>query len=157
MTEQEITEKIKEKNIEYRGLATKLNSLRNEINDLYTKREEVMMQDFFDYAELGTTIQIGKRCWLSGNPNGEYLKKLKEKNRREKGGLSGFSLPEGDVIEIIKINKKSINIKIKKGEVNPTYRIDRVLLCKSLMRDEEFKKRVETTAKRKSILDEILN
>lgn len=157
MTEQEITEIINQKNTEYRELSMKLNSIRNEVNDLHTKREEIIMQDFFDYAEIGTTIQIGKRCWLYGNPNGEYLKKLKEKNKSEKGGQSGFSLTEGDVIEIIKINKKSINIKIKKGEVNPTYRIDRVLLSKSLMRDEEFKKRVETTAKRKSILDEILN
>ena len=116
-----------------------------------------MMQDFFDYAELGTTISIGKRCWLHGNPNGDYLKDLKEKNKREKGGERGFSLAEGDDIEIIKINKKSINIKLKKGDVNPTYRVDRVLLCRNLMKDEGFKKRVETTAKRKSILDEILN
>lgn len=167
MTEQEITNKIAEKNKEYREIATKLGCLRTEINNLYEKREEMMMQSFFDYAEIGTTIEIGRRIWLSGNPNGEFLKNLKEKNSREKGGVSSINFFPGDIIEVIKINKKSINIKItKKHKIslgnttveypNSTYRIDRIQLCRSLMKDEEFKKRVETTAKRKSILDELL-
>lgn len=170
MTEEEITQKIVEKNKEFKEISSKLNSIRSEINELHEKREEVITQSFFDYAEIGTTINIGKRSWLAGNPNGYYLKKLKEKNSREKGGLISFSLTDGDVIEIIKINKKSINIKIiKKHKLvnninktisveypNSTFRVDRILLCRNLMKDDNFKKMVETTSKRKSILDELL-
>ena len=182
MTESEITKKIAEKNKEYREVAKKLNSIRTEINNLYEKREEVTMQTFFDYAEIGTTIEIGKRIWIDGHANGEYLKNLKKEKNVLPGqyydGYMSLALSVGDIIEIIKINKKSINIKIikkhttrlvsnstKTGSVkqsvieypNWTIRVDRIKLCRSLMKDEDFKKRVETTSKRKSILDEILS
>ena len=164
MRTEEINNKISENNERVRQLQKEVIELLNQNSDLSKLKNDILVSSFCDYwIEIGQQYHISGYMSFPGSPTGV----AKTENRS-----ANFS--NGDVIEFVKKNDKSVIIKVttkliskidrETGQktsttTNPdwTFRITKQDLYNSLVkRDSELKKNFDSYLKRTESLNELL-
>ncbi len=134
--EKEISDSVKKVNqlqVEIRSLNSKINSLRN-------TKSEIELKLFFDFIEIGTKIEFKSMHGFDGSP---YFR-------------------VGEVVQIVKKNKKSIVIqrinKFEKKEFiqsDEKFRVSIPSLYYFFKSDNDFKKQFETYLTRKESIEKL--
>lgn len=159
----EIINKINENREKIRQLQKEVCELSNQNNDLSALKQEILINSFCDWLQIGQQYHINGYMSLPGSPTGQ----AKTENK-------SASFVKGDVIEFAKKNDKSVIIKVttkiipktdlKTGQkiattTHPdwTFRITKQDLYNGLIqRDSELKNSFDSYHRRIESLNELL-
>ena len=153
----EVIEKLISNKAEINTLQSQLNKLHNESNKLNALKNQIEVSKLIDYIQIGDEYEFTKYMSLKGVQTGKDT------------GVSP-SFRDGDKIQFVKKNSKSIVVKclkkivsknvngtVVKTETNPDtlFRIDIDSLYYSLLLDESYKTMFYSYIKRKESLEEL--
>jgi hypothetical protein len=160
---QEINNKISENTGRIRQLQKEVSELLNQNSNLSTVKNDILVNSFCDWLQIGQQYHIRNYMSFPGSPTGV----AKTENRS-----ANFS--NGDVIEFVKKNDKSVIIKVttkvlsridrETGQKTSTithtdwtFRITKQDLYNGLIqRDSELKNNFDSYLKRVESLNELL-
>ena len=159
MKVQEIQDKILENNNLIKSLQNQVAKLSKENSELAIQKENILIDHFKDYIELGTTYTVSNWMYLNGVQTG-----LGKDDRSYSPNFQN-----GDTFEFIKKNSKSIVIKctnkikatykngVRISEVteNPgwIFRVETISLYQSLLKDPNFAEPYKRYVTRKEALE----
>jgi hypothetical protein len=160
---EEINNKISENNERVRQLQKEVIKLLNQNSDLSTLKNDILVSSFCDWIQIGQQYHISNYMSFPGSPTGV----AKTENR-------SANFNNGDVIEFVKKNDKSVIIKVTTKLISKidretgqktsttthpdwTFRITKQDFYNSLVqRDSELKKNFDSYLKRTESLNELL-
>lgn len=147
MTLSEIKSKIVENRETTKQLQNQLRQIGDESRRLQETLKEKEIEAFNEYIELDSIHNITKFAMFSG----VQIQKTKGSDKSESPYFR-----DGDIIQFVKKNKKSIVIKcVKKGDKYPNtlFRIETEQLYHHFLNDKTFKLGFETFLNRKESLN----
>lgn len=165
----EIESQIKEKSILYRKISKEARELSYKISDLKQLLAQKESELLIEFLGMNSTVEFESYRSLSGVQTN--VKKTPTSEFNSNTNLYSPSFRKGDVIKIVKLNKKSVVIEhIKKmvidrkvtpqveRTINPQsqFRIDLESFKNSILSDSNYYNRFITWIKRKESLDELL-
>lgn len=155
----EIQQKIEENRTQIKNMQDSITKLLAENTMLNNQKENKLISYFHDYIELGTRYEINTWCFLTGVQTG-----VKKGDSRS----ADPNFQNGDVIEFIKKNNKSIVVKcltkvitkvyngvrsVETTNPNTIFRIDTISLYHFLLKDPNFAEPYKRYVSRKESLE----
>lgn len=165
----EIESQIKELSDSYREASKKVRVINSKLSELRRMQEQKESELLIEFLGINSTIEFENYRSLSGVQTN--IKKTPVSEFNNNTNIFSPTFRKGDVVKIVKLNKKSVVIEcIKKmvidrkvtpnieKSINPQsqFRIDLENFKNSILSDSNYRNRFITWVKRKESLEQLL-